>query len=176
MSICSICLDECKDAVSGSCIHRFCRSCISEWLNNNYSCPECRNEITFLNSLPLTKGSLLKNIGLENIHSYSAMFQDGLEIVKGQTPNLTREEKEYICTLSGFKVDGITSLDNNDDLICVLSSNIITIGKKNNINNTKYKIIDGVAIVRDNRTTFPISPSIREYSHRPDNIYYKLVI
>jgi len=176
MSNCSICLSQSIDPVSGSCIHTFCRSCITRWMESNNSCPNCRKEINLLNCLPFTEGSLINNIGIKNIHKYTMMYSDGINISKGTTPLLTLKEIEYIGNLCGFKVDKKMSFPNNQEIICVLRHNIITIGKKVNINDNKYKIIDGIAIVRDNRTTFPISPNIREYNHFPDNIYYKLVI
>lgn len=42
---CSICMNTLNDKYSTICNHDFCKSCISKWLKNNFTCPYCRTYI-----------------------------------------------------------------------------------------------------------------------------------
>ncbi|KAL0237987.1 hypothetical protein GEMRC1_012461 [Eukaryota sp. GEM-RC1] len=49
---CSICDTIFKDACTLPCGHCFCLACISEWLSQNNSCPNCRSETTLNDVVP----------------------------------------------------------------------------------------------------------------------------
>ncbi|KAL0238639.1 hypothetical protein GEMRC1_013112 [Eukaryota sp. GEM-RC1] len=49
---CSICNSIFKDACSLQCGHCFCLACISEWLSQNRSCPNCRSETSLNDVVP----------------------------------------------------------------------------------------------------------------------------
>lgn len=45
IEVCSICLDNPKDAVTMiSCLHSFCFICIEEWFKIKFSCPLCKSK------------------------------------------------------------------------------------------------------------------------------------
>ena len=45
--VCSVCLDEfCETVGILPCGHAFHKACITKWLNNNDSCPNCRDDLT----------------------------------------------------------------------------------------------------------------------------------
>ena len=49
---CPICLDLLKHTMTTSCLHRFCRDCISNALSkNNKECPTCRKKIPSMRQL-----------------------------------------------------------------------------------------------------------------------------
>jgi hypothetical protein len=43
MGECPICYDKQHDTCVYPCMHSFCKSCISTWMNNNFTCPMCRD-------------------------------------------------------------------------------------------------------------------------------------
>ncbi|KAL0237799.1 hypothetical protein GEMRC1_012273 [Eukaryota sp. GEM-RC1] len=49
---CSICDTIFKDACSLPCGHCFCLACITEWLSQNNSCPNCRSETSLNDVVP----------------------------------------------------------------------------------------------------------------------------
>ena len=161
---CSICLSQMIDPVSGLCIHNYCRNCIRENMN-----------IDSLSYLPFTEKSLIGNIGLDKIHNYTInTIINKINIIKGTTPDITNSEKEMINKLCGFNVLDKISNDKTNIFACVLRHNIITIGKKENIYNNKYKMKGAIAIIRNTGKTFPVYPKNREYSHSIENKIYEL--
>ena len=45
LSICSICMDKKETYIQTPCNHIFCKNCITNWLLNNNTCPNCRTYI-----------------------------------------------------------------------------------------------------------------------------------
>ena len=174
---CPICLHEITDSVLGLCSHRYCRECIRPWLENNNTCPLCRSIFcnNILNYLPFTQQSLIGTIGLDKIHKYTINnILNQINIIKGTTPDITDREKKLINTLCGFNVLDKISNDINNIFACVLRHNVITIGKKKNIDNNKYKMKGAIAIIRDTGITFPVTPKNREYISSIENKIYQL--
>ena len=56
---CSICTDILNDPVQCRAGHMFCRHCVSEWLQNHASCPECRIKISIDS---LSDSRLIRNL------------------------------------------------------------------------------------------------------------------
>lgn len=50
-SDCPICLSEIHEEYKTPCGHKYCSSCLNEWLNNHNNCPLCR-QIIKLNTTP----------------------------------------------------------------------------------------------------------------------------
>ena len=50
MSSCPICISPCLDTVTTPCDHTYCRTCITRWLKDHFTCCECRAPLnkTFL--------------------------------------------------------------------------------------------------------------------------------
>ncbi|ESO92576.1 hypothetical protein LOTGIDRAFT_233027 [Lottia gigantea] len=46
---CTICMNILKKTVTTSCCHRFCDTCIREWIDRNSSCPCCNTRLTHEN-------------------------------------------------------------------------------------------------------------------------------
>ena len=73
---CAICLDYIYNCVVVMpCLHNFCASCISDWIEDSESCPQCRGEFT----------ELRKNTSLNNI----------IEAYMKENPALKRPIEEY---------------------------------------------------------------------------------
>ena len=44
---CSICIDEIKEmCYTDTCLHRFCFTCLSEWVKRKHICPMCKADFT----------------------------------------------------------------------------------------------------------------------------------
>ena len=51
--LCSICQDVLDDALETPCRHAFCRICITKWLEQKNTCPQCIRQVHFdLKPLP----------------------------------------------------------------------------------------------------------------------------
>ena len=177
METCCICLENIVEGVTNSCKHSYCRGCISEWKNINETCPICRNDLdaNLLIKVIYKSHSLIKRLGMESIHEYSMNNNIGhksMEIVKGDTPDLTDDEKKFIFNISGFNVENKINKLTDNDIFCILNNNIITLGKTKFKVNQEYFLEDGIAIVRQSGTTFPIYPKNRTYKlSSANNIY-----
>jgi hypothetical protein len=174
---CSICLREITDPISGLCSHRFCRECICPWLENHNTCPLCRSIFSniLLDYLPYTQQSLIGTIGLDKIHTYTINnIINQINIIKGTTPDITDSEKEMINTLCGFNVLEKITNDITNIFACVLRHNIITIGKKENINDNKYIMKGAIVIIRNTGTTFPVFPKNTKYNNSIETKIYQL--
>jgi len=42
---CSLCLINKENIVKIKCSHKFCESCIMDWLSNHTTCPECKQDV-----------------------------------------------------------------------------------------------------------------------------------
>lgn len=61
---CAICQDELHDPVKLPCNHVFCDVCISEWLDENKTCPICRVTIPQSGIWPYSNGEIDTSIRL----------------------------------------------------------------------------------------------------------------
>ena len=178
---CSICLDDKNndDKVTNHCCHSFCKDCIIRWINIKNSCPLCRSDLDKDILTIYKKGSLITDIGINSIHNYSIQHQLGyqnmMNITKGDTPDLRDEEKDLILKMTGFNIESkITNiLDSNK--LCIINGNILTIGKIKIIDNNHYSFQDGIAITRQEGTTFPLHPKNRIYQNSHAKKIYSLV-
>ena len=177
---CSICLEEKHDKVTNSCNHSFCRDCLSSWRSINNTCPLCRNELDshILDILIYRSDSLIRNIGIESIHKYSMQNQIGhqnMQVIKGQTPDLTESEKQFIFKITGFNIENKVEILSDNNNLCILNGNIVTIGRTKMLEMDQYYLEDGIAIVRQNGTTFPLHPKNRIYQNSDAKKIYLLV-
>lgn len=178
MQKCSICLDEINNVVTTNCRHTYCRECIYRWNTYNNICPICRQPLNLLlNTCGYREGSLIERIGINFIHKYSIknnLIVTPNNIIKGTTPELSLNEKHVINIITGFNVKDKIIYPITNIWICIVNSNIITIGKKEGLNN--YKMINGISIIRNDGVTFPIYPSDREYTNNSHTISYLLEV
>ena len=174
MNTCGICLEIISDPVSGNCTHRFCRTCYSNWLNVNRSCPTCRMSINEVSSLCFSDDSIIRSVGLSSIHEYTLRNHVTALFEKGKDVEILQSEREFIKNLTGFIIGDKTSQDINNKLVCLINGNIITIGNKIDNNENNFYIKDGIAIIRETKVTFPVTPRNRLYNRSNRNIIYKI--
>ena len=176
---CGICLEEKHNEVTNSCNHSFCKDCISSWRSINNSCPLCRSTLdSNIIDIIYKKNSLLKNIGFESIHQYTIENQIGhqsMQIIKGQTPELSDEEKGFIFKITGFNIENKTEILSDDSILCIINGNIITIGKSKLTENNQYYLQDAIVITRQDGVTFPLHPPNRIYRNSDAKKIYLLV-
>lgn len=54
---CSICQDEFKEPIRLPCNHIYCEQCISEWLDQETTCPMCRAQVPQSGNWPYADGN-----------------------------------------------------------------------------------------------------------------------
>ena len=68
-SCCSICIDDIKEmCYTDTCIHRFCFSCLSEWVKRRHVCPICKADFT----------SIIHNIKSDEDYEVTPLFPEML--------------------------------------------------------------------------------------------------
>lgn len=174
MNICGICLDNINDPVSGNCTHRFCRLCYSNWLEFNRNCPSCRLSVNELSSFSFSSDSLINLIGLNSIHSHTSNNQIIIYFEKGKDIDILQSEKDFIKNLTGYNIGNKIQENSSNKLVCLINGNIITLGMKINNSSNTFFIKDGIAVIRQTKKTFPVSPSNRIYNKSNQNIIYEL--
>ena len=177
LNTCCICLENKNDKVENICKHSYCRNCIHSWGRINDTCPLCRYKLdkNILNMIIYRDCSLIKSVGIDSIHRYSMENNIGhqpMEIIKGDTPLLSEDETQFIFKMTGFHIKNPSNKFDNNKIFCILKHNIITIGKVFLKEDNKYYLEDGIAIVRDCGTTFPIHPKNRLYDIDNSNKIY----
>ena len=62
---CSICIDDIKDmCYTDTCLHKFCFSCLSEWVKRRQLCPMCKADFT----------SIIHNIKSDDEYEITPLF------------------------------------------------------------------------------------------------------
>ena len=78
---CSICIDEIKEmCYTDTCLHRFCFSCLSEWVKRKHICPMCKADFT----------SIIHNIKSDEDYEITPLFPEML------ATSLAEEEENMI--------------------------------------------------------------------------------
>ena len=66
---CSICIDDIKEmCYTDTCLHRFCFSCLSEWVKRRHVCPICKADFT----------SIIHNIKSDEDYEVTPLFPEML--------------------------------------------------------------------------------------------------
>ena len=78
---CSICIDDIKEmCYTDTCLHRFCFSCLSEWVKRKHVCPMCKTDFT----------SIIHNIKSDEDYEITPLFPEMLD------KSLDEEEENLI--------------------------------------------------------------------------------
>ena len=172
---CGICLEDYTNLITTNCGHSFCNECITHWLNINNSCPTCRSDIN-LNIIPFSSTSRIMQIGTENIHNYSLhhnLLNNLLNYVKGSEIPITPDERDFINRIFNFNVDEEVSGHECDDVwVCKIGSNVLTFGKKENLNDNEFIMKHSFVLIRDKGSLFPVHPPNRVFKYLDRDKFY----
>jgi len=75
---CPICLDTFKNPYSIGCSHIFCKGCIIKWLDNNNTCPVCRQN--FIGNFPIPMTLITSKYKTRKITEYWRGFKTYVKI------------------------------------------------------------------------------------------------
>lgn len=117
--ICQICRKPWIEPMTTPCNNTYCRTCITEWLDENYlKCPACPESVLKKHLIPLTDPSILDK--LNQIHVKCILCQQA-EIERGTFPNhlyetcpkaaITCSTKENQCPWIGLREEFAQHLD-----------------------------------------------------------------
>ena len=171
--ICSICQLQTNNYTT-DCSHSFCSDCIGNWISYSPTCPICRAEINF-NDFNEFNDGLIAEIGPKNIHQYSlnnCLLNILLNYQKGLEYPITTSERQLISKMFKKTVGEEISRLYNNNWICKINGNILTFGKKINLNNEEYKMDNSFVLVRDDGSFFPVHPPNRTYKYNNNDQFY----